>query len=284
MDSIRELRIDELPPLLTEINDPPKKLYIRGTFSTAEKYLTIVGTRKPSVYGKEVCEMLIKDLRGLPVAIVSGLALGIDALAHQTAIENDIATIAVPGSGLGDTVLYPASNKHIVKKIIENDGCLLSEYGPDFKATVWSFPRRNRIMAGLSHATLVIEAEAKSGTLITSKLATEYNRDVLTVPGSIFSNNSEGPHLLIRLGATPITCADDLREALGFEKTETKPLWNKDDLSAEEICIVDALVSPLSRDELADVTEMNTAELNSLLTLMEIKGIVKESGGEIHLV
>ncbi len=220
MDSIHTLSAESFPPLLSEITDPPEKLYIKGEFPLAEKYLTVVGTRKPSSYGKDVMKTLIAGLRGLPVVIVSGLALGTDALAHEAALENNILTVAVPGSGLSDKVLYPAANRELAKKILQAGGCLISEFEPEFKATDFSFPQRNRIMAGLSHATLVIEAQLKSGTLITSKFATQYNRDILAVPGSIFSSLSEGPHMLIRLGATPVTTPEELREALGFKIEE----------------------------------------------------------------
>ncbi len=220
MDSIETLSAESFPILLSEITDPPEKLYVKGEFPVAEKYLTVVGTRKPSSYGADAVRTLLAGLRGLPVTIVSGLALGTDALAHQAALENNIPTIAVPGSGLSDKVLYPAANRELAKRILQAGGCLLSEFEPNFKATDFSFPQRNRIMAGLSHATLVIEAQLKSGTLITSKFATQYNRDILAVPGSIFSTLSEGPHMLIRLGATPITTGEELRAALGFENTK----------------------------------------------------------------
>lgn len=286
MDSIQTFLPENFPPLLQEITDPPKKLYIKGEFPLAEKYLTVVGTRKPSSYGKEAVKMLIAGLRGLPVAIVSGLALGTDALAHEAALENDLPTIVVPGSGLGDKVLYPAANKELAKKILQKGGCLISEFEENFKATDFSFPQRNRIMAGLSHATLVIEAQTKSGTLITAKFATEYNRDVLAVPGSIFSTLSEGPHLLIRLGATPITTAEELRQALGFENKEKqkKPEIDRKSLSPEELKVVDILESPIPRDELIDMLDMKVSEAQALLGVMEIKGIITEQGGEVRLV
>lgn len=286
MDSIQTLSAESFPPLLSEITDPPEKLFIKGEFPIAEKYLTVVGTRKPSSYGKEALKTLIAGLRGLPVVIVSGLALGTDALAHEAALENNIPTIAVPGSGLGDKVLYPVANRELAKKILQAGGCLLSEFEKDFKATDYSFPQRNRIMAGLSHATLVIEAEKKSGTLITSRFATEYNRDVLAVPGSIFSSLSEGPHLLIRLGATPITTPEELREALGFENKEKqmKLEIDREALSPEELEVVDLLASPIPRDELIDALDISVSKAQALLGVMEIKGIITETGGEVHLL
>ena len=166
MDSIQTLSAESFPPLLSEITDPPKKLYLKGEFPIAEKYLTVVGTRKPSSYGKEALQTLIAGLRGLPVAIISGLALGTDALAHEAALENGIPIVAVPGSGLGEKVLPSCRQSRACEKDTRGRRMhLLSELENDFKATDYSFPQRNRIMAGLSHATLVIEAQTKSGTL-----------------------------------------------------------------------------------------------------------------------
>src|SRR5574344_927429 len=200
---IEILENENIPEMLREIPDCPDKLYIKGKLPSQDsKLLCVVGSRKYTSYGKDVCEKLISGLRGYDITIVSGLALGIDSIAHKTALDSGLKTIAVPGSGLDESVLYPSTHKQLAEKILENGGALISEFEPNFRATPYSFPQRNRIMAGISHAVLVIEAETKSGTLITSKFATEYNRDVLTVPGSIFSKNSEGPNMLIRLGAT----------------------------------------------------------------------------------
>jgi len=285
VDSIHKLSAESFPPLLSEISDPPDILYVKGEFPLAEKYLTVVGTRKPSSYGKDAVKTLIAGLRGLPVAIVSGLALGTDALAHEAALENGLSTIAIPGSGLGDKVLYPAANRELAKRILQAGGCLLSEFEENFKATDFSFPQRNRIMAGISHTTLVIEAQLKSGTLITAKFATEYNRDLLAVPGSIFSTLSEGPHMLIRLGATPITTPEELREALGFKKEEKqKKKIDISELSKEELTVVEILSSSLPRDELVDSLDMSVAKAQALIGVMEIKGIITEQGGEMRLV
>jgi len=285
--AVRELSQEEFPLLLSEISDPPKKLFCAGTLPPEEnKILCVVGSRKFSQYGKEVCEKLINELKGFPITIVSGLALGIDSIAHRSALKNDLQTLAVPGSGLDPKVLYPSSHTQLAEEIVESGGALLSEFENNFKATDWSFPQRNRIMAGLSHAVLVIEAEIKSGTLITSRLATEYNRDVLTVPGSIFSPTSEGPHMLIRLGATPVASGADILKALDFD-TETISQITEEfsykDLSPEEQKIVGLLREPMSRDDLIRESGMSASTINMILTAMEIKGIIIESMGEIRL-
>ena len=283
---LRNLSKKEFPKRLLEIADPPERLYIRGKLPPEEyKYLAVVGSRKYSEYGKEAVEKLIQGLRGYPVVVVSGLALGIDSIAHRAALNAGLATLAVPGSGLDPKVLYPASHAALAEKIVSAGGALLSEFEPNFKPTAYSFPQRNRIMAGLSDAVLVVEAELKSGTLITSKYATEYNRDVFTIPGSIFSKTSAGPHMLIRLGATPITSSTELLEALGFSLTEPSTL-NPDsynDCSPDEKKVIALLQNPTPRDELLRSLGMSAREANTLLSVMEIKGLIKESMGEIHL-
>lgn len=284
-DALRQLSPLAFPQLLKEITDPPEKLYLRGTLPSEDnKFLCVVGSRRFSAYGKDVCEKLIAGLSGLPIVIVSGLALGIDSIAHRAALKAGLQTIAVPGSGLKDSALYPPTHKILAHEILGKGGALISEFEPDFHATPWSFPQRNRIMAGLSDAVLVVEAERVSGTLITSRLATEYNRDVLTVPGSIFSKTSEGPHMLLRLGATPITTSAELLEALDF-KTEVGEETVREipeDCTDEEKQLLTILAEPMPRDTLIRELKLPTQRVNILLSLMEIKGLIKESQGEIH--
>lgn len=282
---IREIGHEEFPPLLREIPDPPERLFCAGSLPEAhEKILTVVGSRRFTQYGKQACEKIIAGLAGYPVVIVSGLALGTDSIAHNVALSNKIKTIAVPGSGISPSVIYPRSHLNLAQRIIEEGGGLLSEFPNDFRATLWSFPKRNRIMAGMSHATLVIEASEKSGTLITSRLATEYNRDVCTIPQSIFSGTSSGPHMLLRLGATPITKSEDVLEILGIPIKNRIIENNYDDLSEIEQKICKLLIEPKSRDDLIYESRLPAWEINSILVTMELKGIIKESMGEIRLI
>lgn len=277
---------NEFPRRLREIADPPEKMYIEGTLPPEEhKWLAVVGSRKYTNYGKEVCEKLIGGLAGYPIVIVSGLALGIDALAHRAGLSAKLPCVAVPGSGLNPKVLYPSTNRRLADEILKAGGALLSEFEPDFRATAWGFLQRNRIMAGLSDAVLVIEAEQRSGSLVTSRLATEYNREVFTVPGSIFSSSSAGPHMLIKLGATPVTSSETLLEALGFSSAKRSTLDAKryDDCPPEELRVIELLREPLSRDDLIDALDLPISQANALLSLMELKGLIKESVGEIHL-
>lgn len=273
------------PKRLLEIPHVPEKLYIEGEFPQEEnvKFLAVVGSRKHTNYGKDACEKLIAGLKGYPIVIVSGLALGIDAIAHKAALENGLRTIAIPGSGLDRSIIHPQTNAELADRIVRNDGCLISEYEPTFRATQWSFPQRNRIMAGMCSAVLVIEAEEKSGTLITARMATDYNRDVLALPGSIFSKSSNGTNMLIRMGATPIRHANDLLEALGFEVKEDEQAKTDDaNLTKEEKKMLDLLDEPMHKDELIRQSGFPTIEANIILSMMEIKGLVKEEMGEIR--
>ncbi|MDQ3014623.1 MAG: DNA-processing protein DprA [bacterium] len=283
---MHKLHKKEFPPQMLQIPEPPEQLYIEGTMPPpGSKILCVVGARKNTQYGKDICEKLIASLRGKNVSIVSGLALGIDTIAHKAALANGLHTLAVPGSGIGKDVIYPHTNRRFAQAILESGGGLLSEFEPDFISTPWAFPKRNRIMAALSHAVLIFEAEKKSGTLITSRLATDYNKDVLVVPGSVFSRNSEGPHLLLRIGATPITCPEDLHEALGFE-TLFDPANQADrysDCSAKEVQILELLQDPQSREDLIQALELPVQEINIYLSLLEMKGHIKESLGLLRL-
>jgi len=273
----------KIPKLLQEIPDPPKKIYIRGHLPTDENliYITVVGSRKYTQYGKSVCEKLIAGLSGYPFVIVSGLALGIDAIAHNAALDNNILTIAVPGSGLDESVLYPASNRNLALKILKHGGALISELEPKAKAAPWTFPMRNRIMAGMSHAVLVIEAENKSGTRITARLATEYNREVFSVPGSIFSSVSEGCNELIREGATPITSARDILDYFHL----LDDVANQQQfiaLEPDEQRIFELLNEAQFRNKISNELGFSIIKTNILLSGMEIKGLIGESMGKIY--
>lgn len=281
---IRSLTPEEYPELLSEIPQPPKQLRYEGTLPLfGNKLLAVVGARKYSAYGKEVCESLIAGLAGSPVTIVSGLALGIDSIAHRAAIRHGLQTLALPGSGLDRSVIHPRSHAGLATEIVEAGGGLMSEYDDTMPAGVWAFPRRNRIMAGMCHATLVIEAEKKSGTLITSRLATEYNREVGVVPGPIYSPTSEGPHMLARLGAAIIRDHNDILELLGLPRKDEPPtLMEIEELTGEEKVFIKLLEKPCERDELVRRSKMEIGTASAILSLLEIKGLIKEEMGEVR--
>jgi len=286
MMEIKKLPKEKFPKALMEIPQPPEDLWIIGELPPVDfTYLCIVGSRKFTSYGKEICEKIIDGLKGHPIIIVSGFAMGIDTIVHKKAMQVGLQTIVFPGSGLSPEVIYPKTNVYLMREVVKNGGCLISEFEPDFKATQWSFPMRNRLMAGISKAVLIIEAEEKSGTLITARLATEYNRDLLVVPGSVFSPNSKGTNKLIHQGATPVTCAEDVLDALGFDvpKDEDKQKKLFEDSSSEEKVVLKLLREPMPRDDLLRELKMPIMDANSLLSVMEIKGMIKEELGEISL-
>jgi DNA processing protein len=267
-----------------EIPEPPEQLYIQGELpDESHIFLSVVGSRKFTTYGKEACEKIISGLAGYPIVIVSGLAIGIDTIAHKSAVKAGLKTLAIPGSGLDRAVLHPSSNCRLADEIIEKGGALLSEYDPECPAGLYTFPKRNRIMAGIAKGLLVIEAGEKSGTLITARLALDYNRDVYAIPGPIFSASATGTNSLIRQGATPITSSEDMLTALGFDVEAGIPESDiKESLTSLEKQVMDILIDPMPRDELIQNLKMPTRDANVLLGTMEIKGIIVESGGEFR--
>lgn len=284
---MRLLEQDEIPPQLFEIPEPPKQLWIEGVPPQRDDiFLTIVGSRKYTKYGEDTVYHIIEGLKGYPITIVSGLAIGIDTIVHQAALKNGLKTIAFPGSGLSNKVLYPKSNWQLANKIISSGGALISELDPNTGAALWTFPKRNRLMAGIAQVTMLIEATEKSGTLITARLALDYNRELVCVPGSIFSENSKGTNRLIKEGAHPITSATDILHILGFdpgqdEKVETR---ERTDLSEQEMHIMELIGEKIQKEDLIQKVHLPIQEINMFLSLLELKGIIKEDFGEIRKI
>ncbi len=288
MEEIDDTPVQSTIPLrLQEIPQPPKRLYVKGTLPDCSKYkyLTIVGSRRHTSYGRDVIDHLISGLRGYPVVILSGLAQGIDTLAHIAALKNNLKTVAMPGSGLDERVLAPRSNIGLARDIVKAGGALISEYEPNTTAAIWTFPQRNRLMAGLSDAVLLVEAEEKSGTLITARLALDYNRDVMVVPGNIFSACSFGTNKLLLDGAHAVTSSLDILRILGIAPVENAEVISKksyEDCSEEELAVIKLLTEPKPRDDIIEELGLASQELNSLLTLLELKGHIKEELGQIY--
>ncbi len=282
---IRDLPKEAWPKHLDEIPQTPKNLRIAGEMpAVGARLLAVVGARKETSYGRDVVKHIIEGLAGYPISIVSGLALGIDSTAHHAAMTSGLHTIAIPGSGLSPKCIYPRAHLGLAKKIIESGGALLSEYPDDTPAAPWTFPQRNRIMAGISHATLIVEASMKSGTLITARLALDYGREVFAVPGSIFSPNSEGPFYLMREGATPVKSADDILAALKIEARQSDVEVKTQNLTPDEERIVDLLKEkPMDKDSIIRALEADTAKTNAILTSLSIRGVVREEMGEFRV-
>ena len=277
---------EEYPFLLTQIPNLPKEMHIAGSLPNLEhKYLCVIGSRNYSSYGKDVCTKLIRGLKGHPITIVSGLAIGIDSISHEAAIETGLNTIAFPGSGLSLEALYPSSRRRLAEKIIQSGGTLLSPFKMDQTGAFWTFPFRNRLMAGISHATLIIEARKGSGTLLTAEYAAEINREILAVPGSIFGDLSYGPHMLIKRGATPITSSEDILEALGFPTTKESGQQSllslaEVSLSTEEKSIVNMLkISPRTGSDIIETLQFDSSTFNMYISELELKRIIEERAG-----
>lgn len=272
----------EYPTLLKEIIDPPQILYYKGDLNCLDfPSLSIVGSRKFSSYGKRIVDDFIPILVESRLTITSGLALGIDALAHWATLKNQGRTIAVLGSGVDNNSLYPASNKILAQRILENKGLILSEFAPGTEPLQFNFPQRNRIIAGLSLGSLIIEAGDRSGSLITAYSALESGREVFAVPGNIYSPNSIGTNKLLKKGANLVVCAQDILESLNL-KTAINTLENKKNLpsSEDEIKILTILKKDnLHINEIIRFSGLDAPKVNSLLVIMEMKGLIKNLGG-----
>jgi DNA processing protein len=274
------------PKNLQNIPNPPQKLYLQGVLPDPETYiyLCVIGSRRHSSYGKDVCRELIAGLAGYPIVIVSGLALGIDAIAHQSAIESGLLTIAFPGSGLDESILYPAQHLQLAREIIYHGGAIISEFSPKTESAHWTFPQRNRLMAGISQAVLIIEGRERSGTQITATYAADYGRDVMAVPGSIFSPQSGGTHQLIKQGATPVTSSNDILEALGFHLQEKQPELFDTSLSDYEQKILNICSQKTTLSDLARKLDTPISGIMATISDLEIRGYVRESEGFVYRV
>jgi len=283
---IREFVREEWPTQLSEIPQPPEKLWIRGSLPPAgTKFLTVVGSRAMTPYGREACEKLITGLAGYPISIVSGLALGVDTCAHKAALAAGLHTIAIPGSGLDDAFLYPRSNLGLSGDILKAGGALVSEHEPRYTARAYDFPSRNRLMVGLADAVLVIEAGNKSGTLITARLASEYNRDLLCIPHRIGDPHAFGPHLFIRLGAALVTEPLHILEVLGVPPRDGATTGAAPrDLEDVELVIWNMLDEPKTRDEILRGSRAAAGETLTALVALELRGLIKEEFGAWHRI
>ena len=273
---------ENYPCMLKNIDNPPSVLYYKGDLKSCnlERTLAVVGSRRATRYAKEALEKIISEFQNTDICIVSGLATGIDTTAHVAALDNNLKTIGVIASGFDYT--YPAANKNLYKRIENGCGVIVSEYYPTFQPLKFRFPQRNRIVSGLSYGTLVAEASLKSGALITANLTLEQGRELMCIPGLITNPNTEGIYKLLKSGATLVTCADDILEALGWEvKVEQGNLFNLPDLSDDEKIIYEALeIEEKCVDELQAFTKLSIDNLLMYLTTMELKGIIKQVDGD----
>lgn len=273
------------PLRLKEIYDPPFALFVRGTLALGTVAVAVVGTRAMTPYGKQVTEEFVGSLARQGVTIVSGLALGIDGVAHRTALAAGGQTVAVLGTGVDDAHVYPATHRALAREIVAAGGAVVSEYPPGSRATQYSFPARNRIIAGLAEGVLVVEAGESSGALITANVAVESGREVFAVPQHITSATSFGPHALIKNGAHLVTSANDIFEILRIVPGSSASIASVPaNLSRTE----DAVYSQLSRvplhvDAVIAASGLPGPAVMGALSLLEIKGYIKNNGNMMYI-
>lgn len=274
------------PKLLSQIHDFPKILYCRGNLSLLKKTcFAVVGTRKLTVYGKEVTQNMVRGLVQAGFVIVSGLAFGIDTIAHQTTLEEGGSTIAVLGGGVEDKNIGPRTNLPLAQNILKNGGLLISEYSGKEQIYAINFAVRDRIVSGLSKGVLVIEAPEKSGALITAQCAVDQNRDVFAVPGNVFSANSFGPNYLIKNGAKLVTSAQDILDEYGSNLKlfdlrageEKAAISTKDPVQNIILAILDNN-GTVFMDDIIRESGKETSQIIAALSVLEIKGLIKNTG------
>jgi DNA processing protein len=266
----------EYPPLLRELHDPPPGLFVRGSAELGllcRPAVAIVGARACSPYGSQVARLLARELAAAGLVVVSGLARGIDGEAHRGALDAGGTTVAVLGCGIDRD--YPAAHAQLAARLCDR-GLVVSEYAPGVEPAPWRFPARNRVIAALAAATVVVEARERSGALITADFALEAGREVFAVPGEITSTLSSGTNALLRLGATPLTAATDVLEALGVEAPAPRPL----ELDEYATRVLDVLAAAAAGvDELVRGTGLDAAAVATALAELELAGAVTEAEG-----
>lgn len=274
------------PRRLKEIYDPPPLLFVRGRMDDPEETMfAVVGTRKATPYARLVMAEIVEPLARTGMTIVSGLALGVDGLAHRAALSVQGRTIGVPGAGVEDANIYPETHRGLAREILESGGALLSEFPPGSRAFKSNFPQRNRVISGLCLGVLVVEAHPQSGSLLTAKAALDQNRDVFAVPGDIGRETSVGPNSLIKSGARPVTSAQDVLDALGLERPAAAAEARTIIADTKEEAALIPLLSrePTHIDDLVRSAELPAATVSSTLMMMELKGKIRHLGG-LHYV
>jgi len=280
--SFLTLEDENYPYMLKNISDPPAVLYVKGDLGICnlEKTLAVVGSRRSSTSAKDVLTKILTELANTDICVISGLASGIDTTAHNAAIMNNLKTIGVIASGFD--FVYPTANRELYKKIEDGAGAIVSEYFPTFQPLQFRFPQRNRIVSGLSYGTLVAEAALKSGALITANLCLEQGRELMCIPGLVSNPNTEGIYKLLKQGATMVTCAADILNALNWEVKQPKQLkmelceYNDDEKKVLHSIEIEAK----GFDKISTETGLDFNNLLVTLTNLELKGLIKQIEGE----
>jgi DNA processing protein len=278
---------DGYPQLLKEINSPPLLIYYKGTISQTDSLsIALVGTRKCTRYGEIVTKKLATELSASGITIISGLAFGIDAIAHRAAVETRGKTIAVIGSGLDPKNLYPKEHHQLANDIIDTGGCVMSEYPPGMPGLPQNFVARNRIIAGMSSGTVVIECPGHSGSLITAQFALEFNRSIYAVPGSILEPSSEGPNNLLKLGAKPVTSGSDISSDLNIVSA-TLPTVPQAEIILTDIekkILQHISRDPVTSDEIVQQSRLEPSIVQATLVYLELKGAIRNLGAQQYML
>lgn len=287
MEEIKKITINDkdYPEVLKKIKNAPETLYFKGGLKPKELCFAVVGTRRCSSYGKQVALEIAGNLADAGLVIISGLAPGIDTFAHTVAVEQGKRTIAVLGTGLDEKSIYPKENIKLARKIVELGGLLISEYPPGTPGSRFTFPDRNRIISGLSSGVLVVEAKEKSGALITANYAFSQNKKVFAIPGSIYFANSRGPNALIKKGAKLVDNANDILQELNLpiHIAARGKAGGPNYMTLEENLILTALKEEaLHLDKIIEKTKLETAKVAGAITILEMKGKVRNLGGNIY--
>ena len=268
------------PYMLSQISNPPMVLYYKGDLVSCnlERTVAFVGSRRASLTGRDSVRRVITELGNTDICVISGLASGIDTVSHVSAIGSSLKTIGVIASGLDYT--YPSANKHLYEQIESGAGAVVTEYYPTFEPLKFRFPQRNRIVTGLSYGTVVGEAAMKSGALISANLTLEQGRELMCIPGAINNKNTEGIYHLIKNGATIVTSGEDILNALNWEVKVNNDDNNKN-LPLLQKRIFDIIgIEPKGFDEIQAALKIDTEELLSILTIMEINGLIEHTEGD----
>ncbi len=276
----------QYPANLKELYDPPFCLFVRGELPKDGFNLAVVGTRKYTTYGKQMTEELVAELTQNGLNIISGLALGIDGIAHETTLKAGGKTMAVLGTGINDAHIYPGAHRDLAKRIINSNGALISEYPPGALPSRFGFPKRNRIIAGLSLGVLVTEAPEESGALITAQCALDLGREIFAIPHSITSPTAKGTNALIKNGAHLINSAKDILEILNLQEIK-QFIGNREilpDSPIEAKFLQHLSREPLHVDQIIKLTQLDSPTVNATLTMMEMKGKVRNLGAMMYVL
>lgn len=279
-----EINSSKYPALLQKIEDPPKKLYYKGDWDIGifEKCVSVVGSRKMTRYGRDVTEEIVEALTAVGITIVSGFMYGVDATSHDCAVRNRGRTVAVMPCGID--LVHPAYQERLYRRILDTGGIVVSEYESNFPPAIWTYPRRNRIIAGLSQAVVVVEADEESGSLITAEFAHKFGRKVFAVPGSIFSPVSIGTNWLISEYASIVASATTLLDYFSEASYKKNKVINLRTLNKNEENIVNFISQePLTMDELSAKTNIGVPSLSMTVSMLQLDGFIREEGGKLYV-